>query len=262
MFPTLIRIGDFHLATYGLFVAMGYLLSVVWIHRQRKYLELSEKELQGFIFAIFVCGILGSKLLYWLVEWRSLLSGEIHIINDFRYGFVFFGGVLGAFVAALWYQNRVSFSFLKIADPFAVALPLGHAIGRLGCLSAGCCWGKPTLLPWRVRFTSPEALVDPRLIGIPLHPTQVYESGANLLIAGILYFVFKHVRSKKMPEGTVFFGYVLLYSSMRFIVEFVRDDERGFFAGLSTSQWIALLGMGLGLFFLVRNGVYAKWKKN
>lgn len=254
MFPTLIRIGDFRLATYGVLVAAGYFAAIFWLSRRRERMGLSEKDFWGVVYAVFFGAILGGKILYWLVEWRSLADGTLRPLRDFRYGFVFFGGFLGSSLAGWAYRRRHPFDFLRVADYFAAALPIGHAIGRLGCFMAGCCAGKPTSLPWGVRFTHPESLVDPGLAGMALHPTQLYEAAADLLIAGVLMAMLRS-RPKEAASGRVLAAYACLYGGARFAIEFLRGDDRGgALLGLSVSQWIGLGCAVAGAVFWVRGG--------
>ncbi|MFH1722992.1 MAG: prolipoprotein diacylglyceryl transferase [Elusimicrobiota bacterium] len=253
MFPTLIRFGDFRIATYGLLVAAGYLVGLWWLNTQRERMGLSEKHFWGVVYAAFFGAIAGGKLLYWAVEWRDLLAGDLRLLRDFRYGFVYFGGLLGAFFTAWLYQRRTGFDYLKTADYFALATAFGHALGRLGCLAAGCCAGRPTTLPWGIRFDHPECLVDPRLAGVPLHPTQLYESAAEGLIAAALYRLLRRGERGQLPPGTVLAAYVGLYAAVRFVIEFFRGDDRGgFFLAMSVSQWVALGCLLAAAAFIVR----------
>jgi len=253
MFPTLLRIGDFQLATYGLLVASGYLAGIWWLSAQRDGMGLSEKRFWGLIYTLFVGAILGGKLVYWAVSWRDIAAGTLQPIRDIRYGFVYFGGFLGTLLAGVFYGNRYKLPYGKIADYFCTALPFGHAIGRLGCFMAGCCAGRPADLPWAVRFTDPQCLVGPGLLGVALHPTQLYEVFANLGIAAGLYALLKKIRAGVLPRGLAFAAYACLYAIARFVIEFYRGDDRGgFFLHLSVSQWIAAACFAAGAFFGVR----------
>jgi phosphatidylglycerol:prolipoprotein diacylglycerol transferase len=140
-------------------------------------------------------------------------------------------------------------------DAFAPGLAVGHAIGRLGCFSAGCCWGLPTRLPWAVTFTNPRAN---QLVGVPLgeplHPTQLYESLGELIIFAALYFRFL----RPHREGSIISLYLVLYGVLRFLVEFVRfhDQQSNPLTGpFSTEQWISLIlvAIGLGYWLFARN---------
>jgi phosphatidylglycerol:prolipoprotein diacylglycerol transferase len=241
MFPTLFHFAGIRVATYGVLVAAGYLAGILWLHSHRDDMGMGEDEFWNVIYALFFGAIAGGKILYWIVEWRAFVSGELHPIRDFRYGFVFFGGFLGSVLAGILVRRRGASPFWRPADYFGVALPMGHSIGRLGCLAAGCCIGRPTDLPWGVRFTAPDSLVPDALRGVPLHPAQLYESAANALIAWGVWQVVKRVKAGALPHGSAFLAYAAAYSIARFAIEFVRGDlVRGAAAGLSTSQWIAL----------------------
>lgn len=242
MFPTLIRLGSFRLATYGVLVASGYLLGIWWLTRRRERMGLTEDDFWSLVYALFFGALLGGKLLYLGVEWRSLLDGSLRPLRDIRYGFVFFGGVTGSMAGGWLWCRWKGRSFAKYADYFAVALPMGHALGRVGCLSAGCCYGRPTSLPWGVTFTNPEALVSPALVGVPLHPVQLYESAADLLIVGLCLRVLARVETGAARPGSGWAVYFLGYSVARFLLEFLRGDDRGQgLLGLSPSQAIAIV---------------------
>lgn len=250
MFPTLINIGGFHLATYGVLVAAGYMVGILWLNSQRKKMGLSEDRFWALIYVEFFGALAGGKILYWIVEWDALLSGELRLIRDIRFGFVFFGGLIGTLVVGVFYARRHRLNFWKLADYFLAPLGVGMAIGRLGCFAAGCCAGLPTTMPWGVSFTHPESLVAYSLRGIPLHPTQLYESAGNGLIAIFLFRLLKRVQSGELPQGTVVLAYIGLYSVMRFGIEFFRGDDRGgFFLHLSPSQWAAMAGVAFFFYF-------------
>lgn len=256
MFPTLLHVGGFRLATYGVLVAAGYLLGIWWLTRRRERMGLSEDAFWSLVYWLFAGALVGGKLLYLGVEWRSLASGELHPLRDLRYGFVFFGGVAGSMLAGVVWCRRNAASFAKLSDYFAVALPLGHALGRLGCLAAGCCGGRPTDLPWGLRFTHPDSLVAPHLAGVPLHPFQVYESAANLLAAWAAARVLGGVEAGRLRAGSGWAAYLGLYGAARFLLETFRGDDRGQgLLWLSPSQAVGLLAVAAASVWWV------KWRK-
>lgn len=170
----------------------------------------------------------------------------------FEPGGVFYGGLIAALIVSAWYMRKAKLPGWKTADVFAPAVALGHGIGRLGCFSAGCCWGVQCDRPWAVTFTNPVAhdLVGVPL-NVPLHPTQLYEAFAEFAIFGILYWRIR----KPHAEGAIIGAYLMLYSTARFIVEFFRVHEQGNLLGgpFDTSQWISV-----GLFLL---GATCLWKR-
>jgi phosphatidylglycerol---prolipoprotein diacylglyceryl transferase len=164
-------------------------------------------------------------------------------------GFTYYGGFIGASVAA-WYLLRADrFPFWKAADMAGMVIPLGLGFGRMGCLLAGCCFGKPSDVSWTLIFpgNSPasEAQYQAHLLespldhSLPVHPTQIYESLGSLVIAALLLL---YLHGRKRYDGHVFLAFVALYAGLRFVLEFFRDDDRGGILWLSTSQFI---GVGL-----------------
>jgi phosphatidylglycerol:prolipoprotein diacylglycerol transferase len=135
-------------------------------------------------------------------------------------------------------MNRHHMPVLLTADQFAPGVALGHGIGRLGCFAAGCCWGRPAHVPWAVTFTNPDSVISPDRLGIPLHPTQLYEAVAEWIICGILvWFLLRRHR-----DGQVLGLYLLLYGTARLIIEFYRehDSSNPLGLGLSLEQWLAI----------------------
>ncbi len=252
MHPILIDFGFWQLSTYGVLVALGYLTGILWLKRHMVNQDrLNEDQFWFLIYALFFGAVAGGKVLYILLSLRQERWADIHLLRDFRYGFVFFGGLLGAWLTVSWAVRRLGLAYWATADYFAVALPMGHAIGRLGCLAAGCCYGKPTGLPWGVRLGgSPYCVTPVSLWGISLHPVQLYESAANAAIAAILAWgVLPGARKGRWPAGTAFLAYIILYATARFAIEFFRGDDRGWCPyGLWISQWLAL---AFGLFAAV-----------
>ena len=241
MHPILFHIGSFEMASYGLMMALAYLIPTWYLYRRLNYIKLDKDTFFNIIFIAFISALIGSKLLYIIVSWPemgSTLSEKLFTaLRTFRYGFVFFGGAIVAICTLLYYLKKKKLPVLKIADFYIVALPLGHAVGRIGCFLAGCCHGRPTDMPWGVVFNDPHTLVAPQYIGVPLHPTQLYEVGLNL----ILFFILQHFYKKQHRDGTILTMYVIGYACLRFFIEFFRGDFRGgFLLGMSPSQCIAL----------------------
>jgi len=176
-------------------------------------------------------------------------------------GLAYYGGFIGSSIGAIYLLRRDRFPFWKAADMAGFAVPLGLAFGRMGCLLAGCCFGRETDLPWALRFPPGSAASESEwkahrlgsmyLESHALHPTQVYESAASLVIAAVCLFV---VHPRKRYDGQVFVVFVILYAVARFLLETLRDDDRGSFVGLSTSQWMGLLliAAAVGAHFVLR----------
>ncbi len=253
MFPELIRIGGFFIPTYGLLVALAFLVGLWIVGRVSPRAGLDRDAMVNLGIYTAIAGLVGAKLLMVVLDWRyySANPGEIFSLSTLQAGGIFYGGFILALLTAFLFMRRKHLPGLASADVFAPGIALGHAIGRLGCFTAGCCWGAPTHLPWAVTFSDPEAhrLVGVPL-GIPMHPTQLYEAAAEFIIFAILY------RRLLIPHapGAVIGLYLALYSSVRFAVEFVRahDQANPFYGPFVIEQWIALGLLGLGLWLIFR----------
>ena len=242
MHPVFLKIGSFELASYGVMTALGYMAACLYFLPRLKKINLDKDTFWNLIFIAFVGAIVGAKLLFILLNWDQLgatFAQKItNIFHDFRYGFVFFGGMIVSVCALLIYMKKMNLPILKVSDFLIVGLPLGHCLGRIGCFLAGCCYGRHTTMPWGVTFTDTHSLVAPDLLGVPLHPTQLYESAANLL----LFLLLAKLYNKPHKDGTILLIYIACYSLLRFVIEFFRGDYRGAFVlGLSPSQCIAIL---------------------
>lgn len=243
MFPRLFHIGSFGIPTYGVLVATGVLVGL-WISvRNSQKQGIKPENAWDFGMAIVLAGIIGAKILYILVDWRSYADHprEIFSLSTLQAGGVFSGGLIAAFVTAWWFLRKHKMPALATCDAFAPGLAMGHAIGRVGCFAAGCCYGKPTTHFWGVTFTNPLAkdyVGTP--LGVALEPTQLFESAAELIIFATLTWMF----ARKKFDGQIFGAYLFLYGIARFLIEFLRDDTgRGgpYFGGvLSGTQLIAM----------------------
>jgi phosphatidylglycerol:prolipoprotein diacylglycerol transferase len=205
---------------------------------------------------VIIVALVGAKVLLVVTEWNDHSDhlSQIFSLSTLMAGGVFYGGFLAAFLFTLWYVRVQKLAFWKLADVLAPGVALGQSVGRLGCFSAGCDYGKATTLPWGVVFTSTFAHeVTGVPLGVRLHPWQLYESFTNLVIFGLLLWWFP----RKQRDGDVFLGYLGMYAVARFFLEFLRGDEdRGFVFHhwLSTSQFIALLTLaGIALLFIWRS---------
>ena len=258
MFPRLLEIGRFSLPTYGFLVASGVLIGL-WIsvrNSERRGIDGEKAWNLGIL--VVLCGILGSKILYILVDWSYYAANprEIFSLNTLQAGGVFSGGLIAAFAAAAWYVHRHRMPPLGTCDAFAPGLALGHAIGRLGCFAAGCCYGKHTDHIWGVTFTNPLAkAISGTPLGEPLQPTQLFEAAVELANFFILMWLFK----RKRFDGQVFSAFLILYGVARYFLEFLRDDPgRGevFGGAMSGTQLISIcLVIAGGFIWWLRGGV-------
>jgi phosphatidylglycerol:prolipoprotein diacylglycerol transferase len=226
----------FVIHTYGFFIALGLLAAIFISKREARLVDQDPEKIADLIFWILVAAILGSRIFYVIVYWDQFYPDKLlDVVKIWEGGLVFYGGFIGAVIASVIFLRKNNLPFWKSADILAPAIPFGHALGRLGCFSAGCCFGKECHLPWAVTFTNPEALAK---LNVPLHPTQIYESSVNFLI---FLFIINYKRAKKF-DGQVFLTYVMIYAVARSILETFRGDFRGAdIAFLSVSQFVALV---------------------
>ncbi len=253
MFPKLISIGSFFIPTYGTLVAIGFLAALWVVTRLAKRAKLPSERVTNLAIYCALAGLAGAKLFMILFDFSDYWSGrqQLFSLGTLQAAGVYQGGFVVAFLVALLYMRRQNLPVLATCDIFAPGIALGQAIGRLGCFAAGCCYGIPTHVRWAVTFRNPQAgELTGVPLGIPLHPTQLYESFADAAIFLFLYFQIARAHT----SGTILGWYLTLYSAARFAIEFFRFHEQGLHAGLSYTQWISLatLVAGLGLIIVRR----------
>lgn len=249
MFPELFRVPwfDYPIPTYGVLLALSFVVALLVAMRLAEQDGLDRHRIYDLALYTIGASLVGSKLLMVITDpW--LLKPEHFFSREFwGSGGVYFGGFLGAFTASILLARFYGMAWWKVADAFAPAIAIGQAIGRLGCFAAGCCWGTECSLPWGVQFTDAAHTYTGVPVGVHLHPVQLYESALTLGIFLFLLWLRKH----RAFTGQVVLAYLVLYSAVRFTLEFWRDDPRGDVwgltsaTGLSTSQLIAL-ACGLG----------------
>ncbi len=249
MCPIFLRIGFLSFKTYGLFLAAAFLAGYILLVKKTLRENFAPEEIQKLFLWIIVSSIAGARLLYLLLEgdmdWKYPLSA----FRLWEGGLHYFGGLAGAILSVVAFRIRhPSFRMWRFADAVAPSLALGLAIGKLGCFSAGCCYGIPSNLPWAVTFTHPDSLA---LNGIPLHPVQLYES----LVYTIVFFVIERLyyRYTSRGEGELFCLSVLGLSSARFFLDFLRWDKK-IFLGLHSGGIISLIFIVVssGCIFFIR----------
>ncbi|MGO9239704.1 MAG: prolipoprotein diacylglyceryl transferase [Bryobacteraceae bacterium] len=249
MFPKLFSIGSFYLPTYGLLVALGFLAALFLAVRLARRAGLDPEKVSNLAVYAALVGLLGAKLLMLVFDfgYYARHPDRIFSLETLLSAGVYYGGFLLALAFSAWYVRHEHLPFLATADVLAPAVALGHAIGRLGCFAAGCCWGTPCHLPWAVVFRNPEAYTGVPL-GVPLHPAQLYESALTFVVAGLLI----RASYRPHPAGRILGLYLVFYSIARFGVEFFRYHEQALpFGGpFSLTQWIALALLAAGSLLL------------
>lgn len=260
MYPVLFRIGNFPINTYGVFLALAFLCAILITVKLGERDGLPRQRIYDLSLWMLLASLVGSKILMLFTE-PEYRDHPLQLLSlDFlRSGGVFYGGLLGAVLTGYFLMRRYKLPWWKTADACAPGIAIGNFFGRQGCFAAGCCWGKPTNLPWGVKFTELAHEITGVPIDVPLHPTQLYESFSMLLVFFFLLWLHQHRRF----SGQVILFYALLYSIIRFAIEFVRDDPRGDIfgltsaTGLSTSQIIGLIVGAAALILLIM-----RWRKH
>ena len=249
MYPRLFELGPITVYTYGVLLAAAYLLGLKFAMTRAKARGLDAVRVLDLGIYIIISALVGAKLLLLITDFRSFRADPRELLTLARSGGVFYGGLILAVIVALWYIRRVGLPLWTTCDVFAPGIALGHVVGRFGCLFAGCCYGKPTTRPWGITFTDPFAAANVGTpLGVALHPTQLYEAGAELLILIVLLVTER--KGRPFP-GRTFWLYMLLYAISRFIIEFYRGDDRGTVGMFSTSQFISIVLAPLAIVMLV-----------
>ena len=255
MHPILFDFGPFTLYTYGVLLAAAYLAGLQFAVVMARTRGLDRQRVLDLGIWIIVGALAGAKLLLLVTDFHQYSESPRALLDLVRSAGVFYGGLVAAVGVAFVYMWRHRMPLWTTTDAFAPGIALGHAVGRLGCLMAGCCFGRPTSVPWAITFHNPAASLNSDTpLGVPLHPTQLYEAGAELVILGVLLWLER--RGRSFP-GRTFWTYMLLYSAARFVIEFYRGDPRGTVGIFSTSQFVSLILAPLAvamLVFLARRG--------
>lgn len=237
MYPVLLKFGPIHIFTYGFFLALASLSAIYLSAREAKRQGLDQARFYDLCFYIVLGALVGSRLLYVFLELPTFLARPWRIFAIWEGGLIFHGGLVMAVAVAFYYMRRHSIPWRQAFDALAVGMPMGQALGRVGCFMAGCCYGAPSSLPWAVTFTNPETLCPLR---VPLHPSQLYESLLSLGVFGVVY----SLRTRKRFNGQLMLTYFFLAGLVRFVVEFFRNpgDYRGpiIWADMPLTQVVAL----------------------
>jgi phosphatidylglycerol:prolipoprotein diacylglycerol transferase len=271
-----LRIGErvIGVHTYGVLIAIGFAAGIALAWRQAQRQGLDGGRVLDLSFWILIAGLLGARLLYVVVNAsafaRACTSGDggprtaaralwdcTRALHLWEGGLVYYGGFLAAVGVVVLFARRQGWNFWTVGDLFAPGLALGHFFGRLGCLAAGCCYGKlcSTLSHlWCLTFprdsvafdelqslgeVAPDSLITP-----PLHGTQLYEAFGELAIFGLLLLLRRRQFERSARPGALVLGYAALYATLRFTVELFRGDgERSFIAVLHTPHLAAALDL-------------------
>lgn len=249
MHPILLELGPITIYSYGVLLAAAYLLGLWFAVRRARAAGLDGGQVLDLGIWVIIAALVGAKALLFVVDFRYFTASWDNFVSLLRAGGVFYGGLIAAVVVCIYQLRKHRLPLWTSGDLFAPGIALGYMVGRLGCLLAGCCYGRPAEVAWAITFTDPAAAANVGTpLGVPLHPTQIYESLAGL---AILLVLLGTERRGRQFAGRTFWTFVLLYAVLRFGLEFFRGDPRGeVFASLSTSQFISLVLFPLSLFML------------
>lgn len=250
MHPLLLQLGPLKLYTYGLMMAVGFFVAIQWGMRRATRYKVKEDFISNLSWIMVLGGVLGGRMGYFVFEQSAADIFSFKFLEFQKGGMVFYGGFIVAVIGSYIYSRKHKVAFLTVADIMGPPIAIGHALGRLGCLMAGCCYGSHCELPWAITFRNPLSLAP---LNIPLHPTQIYESLGLFAIAGGLHLFQKQQKYR----GQMFALYLAAYAILRTTVELYRgDQERGFFDfwGMYSNEWLStstLIGAGMLILSLV-----------
>ncbi|MBI2208641.1 prolipoprotein diacylglyceryl transferase [Candidatus Woesearchaeota archaeon] len=243
--PVLLELGPFQIRYYGLFFVLGFVIAYFILNYlvKKREIKLTKDDIADFLLHIIIGTVLGARLLYVLVyNLPFYLQNPFEIIAIWHGGLSFHGGFIGAAIAGFYFCRKKKIEFYTMADMIVIPLALGLALGRLGNFTNGELYGRVTDAAWAVKFPDAEGF---------RHPSQIYEALKNLVIFFTLWFI----KNKNLPKGFMFWLFVVMYSALRFIVEFFRqpDEQLGFIIGfLSMGQILSVIMFLVGIFFMYR----------
>lgn len=227
MHPILFKIGPLTLYSYGLAIALGFLLASWLAGRRARAAGTDPAAVQRVALTALLAGLAGGRAAYVLLNWEIYAANPLEILRLDHGGMVFYGGLAAGVLGGVLAMRAAKLPVLATLDLLMPPLVAAHAAGRVGCFLNGCCYGVPTALPWGVVFP-PDIYYR--------HPTQLYETGALLLI----FLALKRAERRSPPAGTVLLLYGLLYGSWRFFLEFLRGDNLRVLFGLTVFQLSSL----------------------
>ncbi|HEX8451700.1 MAG TPA: prolipoprotein diacylglyceryl transferase [Longimicrobium sp.] len=257
MYPVLIQIGGFTVTSFGVMMALAFLVAGWVASRELARVGLDPEQAWDMVGYAAVFGILGSKIYYMILNWQDTMADPMRALLS-RSGLVWYGGLILAAAVIAWRVKKSGMPFGRMADASALALAVGYAIGRMGCFLVGDDYGRPSDLPWAVAFPKgapPSTAANLREFGVDIpanvppdtvyavHPTQLYEVGMSLII----FFILKRVQPRLATPGMLFMVWVALAGVERFIVEIFRAKDDRFLGVLTIAQLISILMMGAGV---------------
>lgn len=247
MYPVLVQIGTFELRTYGIIVALSFLLGLWLSVKEARRKELDPVLIQDFALYALVGGIIGARLYYVVFSNPAyFVQKPWEILAVWHGGIGIIGALLGGLVTALWYCGKRKLSFWRFADTLAPGAALGQAAGIFACLLNGDSYGKPTDLAWAITYTDPRAMAP---LNIPLHPVEIYEMAIYFLVFLLVW----RTRRKYRTDGFASLTYLAGYGAARFSVEFFRGNPALFAWDVPAAQvfGVALILVSIAGFYVL-----------
>lgn len=241
MRPILIQFGEIALPSYGVMLVISFIAAILYVRKAGKRFNVSPMIIENLAFYVMVGVIIGGRILYVVFHWSQYENDLLGIIRIWEGGMMFFGGFIGALLAGIIYLRKEKTSVLKVADIIAPAVALGTFFTRIGCFLNGCCFGKPSTLPWAIRFPSRCVAGSSLVSQYSLHPTQLYSAAFGLA----LFFFLNRKLNRPHKTGVVFALYLIFSGAFRFGVDFIRYYEN--MANLWINQVIAFVIVGIGI---------------
>lgn len=239
-------VGDLPIRSFGVMVMLGVLAGAWWLRGALRRIGVEQRDAAGNLVTVAVItGLLFARWTYLLIH-PEAWHGPISLIAFWEGGIVSFGGFLGGAVGAFWFARRHGLSFALLGDALLPALFLGQTFGRIGCFLVGDDYGRPWAGPWAVRFPAlAGSLIPEHLVGVPLHPAQLYLSAMSLGIFLTTAALFR----RRAYDGQVLVTAMMMFAVGRFLLEYTRGDDaaRGIYGPLSSAQWAALVVLAVAL---------------
>lgn len=249
MHQTLCTIGPVTIYSYGVMVAIGFIVATFFIYRSAPAFGFDKNKIIDINIIALVTGIIGARILYVVLNFSYYMHSPLEVLDLSRGGLVWYGGFLAACISILVYTRYAGYNFWSLIDLMMPYVALAQAFGRIGCFLNGCCYGIEASAAYPLKVLYPGEY-------IPRHPTQLYSAIALFT----LFVILKAWQERRRFPGEIFLGYCMLYSAERFMMEFLRGDNPRIVMGLTISQGISMVVFAVSVvFFIYRK---ALWKKS
>ncbi len=250
--PTLFNIGALEIRFYGIIYALGFLLAYWMIYKKRKEIEIKKEQIDNLMLFLLIGLLVGARVFHFTFsDPLTFIRNPWEIFMIWHGGMSFFGALLGSFIGVFYYSKKIKKDWKKFADIIVIAAVVALIFGRIANFINGELVGTPTTLPWCVIF--------PNIDYVCRHPYQIYASISHVLLLGILLIFYKLRKIRKSGDGAIFIKFLIFYSILRFITDFVREDPR--FLGLVVWQYISIIVIGVGIFMLIKQKAYKHYSR-